>query len=246
MNTISNEQGDISRILIPYTEFDSFELAYQLHSVVAQSTDLLLQRNLEGVIARYSRLDEAENKIRKGQAEHRDLGHFAVVNADGDVKGSASIYPGLPLKRQRIPLPPRIAISPLSKTFGNANPNIHAWTSVDEEELLASAYKELLLQSTGGRQSEFTPKAWTVEPAHSSTGIHAAIATSGLKTIGRGRYDDGESRTKIPKISVLYANVYSEWGSRHGAEKELSKGSKSFVTLLDEGNDDVLSRNPHG
>ncbi len=191
-------------VLIPYSAFDADTLAEQMHRIVVKDTELLRARNLSGVITRYSDLDTAAVKIRKGQREHPILGHFAVVDKLDRVRGSASIYPDLELKRQRIPLPPRCAIGPLSERLPSVGPNVHAWTSTEDRKLLSDAYRELVELSSKWWRPDTAPQPWTVEPASSPPSIHAAIASSGLSFVGKGRYDDMESGLRIPPTSILY------------------------------------------
>ena len=191
----------VQEVLIPYTEFAPSDLAQQLSSLVIANTELLNVRGIHGVVSRYSNLETAEQKVRKGQAEHDSIGHFAVVNALGYVRGAASIYPELPLKKQRLPLPPILARGPLVDTFTNIGPNLHAWTDQDDIDLLASAYNDLVNLTT--ICSSIT-KIWTVEPTRSPEDIHQAIIKSGLRKVATRRFDDGESRRRIPPRSTLY------------------------------------------
>lgn len=222
------------QVLIPYTEFAPTELARQLNDIVTLNTGNLAVRGLTGVISRYSDIETAEQKVRKGQAEHAELGHFAIVNTAGDVRGSASVYPSLILKKQHVPLPPFLAPSFLTDTYPKAGPNIHAWTNGHETELLAAAYKDLVHITAGKWKQEAGPKPWTVEPTRSPQDIHEAIREGGLEKIATRRFDDGESRRRIPVRSTLYARLFSEWTTAHGKQKELKTGIKSLLTELDE------------
>ena len=236
----SREHFDIPHVLVPYTEFGAGDLAAQINGLVVVNAELLTTRGLRGVLDRYSDRDMAEQKIRKGQSEQNTIGHFAIVNAAGDVRGSAAIYPDLKLKKQVLPLPPVVARGPLSVTYKQAQPNIHAWTDKKEPDLLFDAYRELAYRATGYWRRINMSKAWTVEPARSPVYVHEAILESGLDKIAKGRFDDGESRRHVPPQAILYARLYSAWMSKHGRLKELRSGAKSFGTVIDDSADDAI------
>lgn len=197
---------------MPYSEFDSAELALQLHDVVRDNASLLKARNLLGPLARYGHdLNRAKDKVEKGQREHvaGTLGHFAVVNNENTVIGSASIYPGLSPYKLKAPLPAGISrqFPFMAVDFPGANLNIHAWTN-DDGIALEQTYKELFdvspsyMEYAGDSRHHLT---WTVEPFKSPQYVHEAIVASGLGKVTSGRYDEGDSRFAIPPRGVLYA-----------------------------------------
>lgn len=212
----------MSSELHPYTEFDSTELAAQLHKAVTASESLLRARNINGPIARYGgELAIGIQNVEKGQEEHtyNELGHFAIVGDSGDIIGAGSIYPNLKLRKLRLPLPPALAEKRLSVYFTYAKPNIHAWIDDDQGDL-AEVYEELLETSRADQYStnivrvegDFTRDkrtgvAWTLEPLRSPKSIHTAIQASGLDKITTSRFDDGESRLHIPPRGILYADI---------------------------------------
>jgi hypothetical protein len=219
----------MSEILVPYTQFEAADLAHQLNEAVLDSIDLLEQRNLHGVVARYGgRLSLAEVMVEKGQWDHLKVNpaHFAVMNKDRDVIGAASIYPNLPLRKLHLPLPPKFTNRFLSDQFSYANPNISAWTKSGEEEVLMEAYKQMVTMGTTPVSNGYMPheSPWTIEPIRSPREIHAVIALAGLTKIATRRFDDGESKTRIPPRSTLYAKLNGKWITAHGKQKELRKG----------------------
>ncbi len=221
----------VPEILVPYTEFEAGDLAAQLHGAVRGNMVELGDRNLVGVMLRYGYdLERAEAKVRKGQNEHDEIGHFAVVDFMGDVVGAASIYPGLPLRKLRLPLPPAAAVGPLAVEYPYADPNVHAWTVGPERDLLADAYKDLVFRSMGTFKRADAKKPWTIEPVASPKHVHESIVLGGLEAVATRRYDDGESRRRVPPRSVLYAHLYGEWTSAGGKESELRKNKKSILT----------------
>lgn len=258
-------------MLRPYTEFKADELASQLGEVVVQNKGLLAARNLVGVIDRYGHdFELAKSKVEKGQREHAqgELGHYAIIGISGDVIGSASVYPGLTLRKLRLPIPAGIGrrYSALAVDYPYARPNIHAWAAEDED-VLADAYQalatiglsdlsnrnRLTLSQVARREGIALPSylhqgaAWTVEPHRSPSDIHESItAKSGLKKVATKRFDDGENGLKIPPRGILYADLSYEWYGAYGKQKELRTGQKSFLTKLDEDEDEMLSRNPLG
>lgn len=198
--------------LKPYPEIESSDLALQLHELVLRNKLLLEQRNLSGPLYRYgSDLMRAKEKVEKGQREHTAgiLGHFAVMETDERIVGSASIYPGLSFSRIKFPVPAGITrrVPYLTDPYPGANINLHAWTSGDSD-LLRNAYIELLLSVNC-----FIPPVsegrfditWTIEPSRSPLDIHQAITASGLRKVLSGRYDEGESAFRIPPHAVFYA-----------------------------------------
>jgi hypothetical protein len=110
-------------------------------------------------------------------------------------------------------------------TFEYANPNIHAWTDVKEEEVLVGAYKQLAaMNSSGHPYGEPTNAPWTVEPIRSPKHIHTALKMAGLSRVATRLFDDGESRLRVPPISSLYILSNTDWWSAHGRQKEVKKG----------------------
>ncbi len=178
--------ANIPEVLVPYAEFDPGKLAVQLHELVNRNVEDLALRGLTGVVARYSDINIAEQKVRKGQAEQATIGHFAVINSTGDVIGAASIYPKLPLRKHPLPLPPRFARWPIAVSFPYANPNVHAWVDHEEIDGLAAAYKGLVHRATGRWKRPSNPKPWTIEPAKSPQQIHEAIMEGGLERVATG------------------------------------------------------------
>lgn len=235
-------------LLRPYTDFDSRELAGQLHEAVSAEgvRSQLEARNIRGPIQRYGgSLDEAAEKIQKGQHEHTtgELAHYAIVGSSGDVIGAGSLMPDLPLHKLRAPVPSSVGrrTAPLlARAYNYATPNVAAWTS-GGEDVLAQAYRELVNLSdtthTPGEPTSEPPlkSVWTLEPARSPTEIHEAIvAYSGMMKIANRRFDDGEqTRWEVSPRSVLYARLNSNWFSTHGRLKELKTGQHSRLARLD-------------
>lgn len=243
--------------LIPYSEFNSSrDLAIQLHEVVASNKPLLQERKLNGPIIRYGgSLRQGIEKVEKGQREHiaGELGHFAVVGDSGDVIGSASIYPDLMLRKLRLPVPPVLAFGRLAVGYPYATPNIHAWVA-DGEGDLTDVYKNLvkLSRDMKYRQRMNKPEfvnpwhvgsAWTVEPKSSPKEVHDAIKATTLSKVATRRFDQGESRLRVPPRGTLYAKIIGNWLSPRGEQKELRTGEKSFQ---DETYQDQASFNPRG
>lgn len=254
----------MSEVLVPFTEFESaVELARQLHEVVTNNIPMLEARNLLGPISRYGSNDSirAQEKVEKGQREHQagTLGHYAVVGDSGDVVGSASIYPDLPLYKLRLPVPAGIArrAEPfLAVRYSYASPNIHAWAD-DSEDVLAQTYEELTqlantppsyhpLSGTPYAKEPFNT-TWTLEPARSPKYIHDAIvASSGLQRVAKRRFDDGEDGRTIPPRGTLYAQLKSTWGTAHGMQKELRTGRHSFMARMDQSIDEQAGQSITG
>lgn len=243
--------------LIPYSDFEEpRELAQQLHEAVVDNRLLLGQRRLFGPTLRYGGdLDTATENVEKGQREHRAgiLGHFAVIGDYGDVVGSASIYPDLRLRRLRLPIPAGLAFGRLAVKFDYATPNIHGWLGYDEGNL-TDLYSQLLRLSRDGVYHKaigeaallrpwHNGSAWTVEPSHSPHEIHRQIEASEIEKVATGRYDDSESKHKIPPKGTLYADIRFQWLSSIGKHRELMTGDKDFIT---EASDDITSRDPRG
>lgn len=248
--------------LIPYTEFNSAELAVQLHEVVRNTRGLLEVRNIHGPIERYGRDIEAGiAKVEKGQEEHtsKQLGHYAIVGDSGDVVGAASILPDLSLRKQRLRMRAGIArrLPLVSKVYPHASPHVSAWTN-GNKEALAEAYSDLVAMvdqpkyvsplSGVSQIKEPFNVTWTVEPVDSPHEVHEAIvASSGLEQIIVARFDDGESGKKTPPKGMLYAQVRSDWSSPKGKLKEVRTGRHSVMQkMLTAQEDDLLSRNPNG
>lgn len=203
------EPTETPRVLVPYDQFDPEELAQRLNMLVTTSADALSVRGLAGIISRYSDLSIARQKVRKGQSEQDSIGHFAVLDADGAVQGSASILPGLPLKKQELPLPPILG---KGVPVEGMDINVHAWTSNNDPKVLFGAYRALIDKANEWPEYD-GPKIWTVEPVKSPKQIHDVISRSGLQEIETARFDDGESRSKIPPKSTLYARDYKHWSA---------------------------------
>ena len=231
----------MTEVLVDYTQFEPLELATQLHEAVQGNEALLHTRNLLGVVARYgASLELAEQNVRRGQANIKTgiTNHYAVVNEAGNVVGAASSYPDLRLRKLHLPIPPALAVPPLAVTFKYANPNIHAWTDIKEEEVLVGAYKQLAdMNRSSEPYGKPTNVPWTIEPIRSPKHIHTALKMAGLTRVATRLFDDGESRIKVPPISSLYVKSHSAqgWATAHGRQKEVKKGQwQSFWDELDE------------
>lgn len=231
----------MTEVLVDYTQFEPLELATQLHEAVQGNEALLQTRNLIGVVARYgASLELAEQNVRRGQTntETGVTQHYAVVNEAGNVVGAASSYPDLRLRKLHLPIPPALAVPPLAVTFKYANPNIHAWTDVKEEEVLVGAYTQLANMNTSGQPyGEPTNVPWTIEPIRSPKHIRTALKMADLTRVATRLFDDGESRLRVPPISSLYVRSHSAqgWATAHGRQKEVKKGQwQSFWDELDE------------
>lgn len=213
--------------LVPYTEFDSAELATQLHEGVHSARGLLEKRNINGPFARYGgEIRAGIAKVEKGQEEHisKQLGHYAIVGDLGDVVGAASILPTLALRKQRLRMRAGVArrLPLVSRSYPHASPNVSAWTN-GNMDALADAYRDLVAiadqpkyvspLSGASQVKEPFNVTWTVEPINSPVEVHEAIvARSGLEQIVVARFDDGESGKRIPPKSMLYIN-YAKYAS---------------------------------
>lgn len=245
--------------LRPYTEFDSAQLAAQLHEAVVSSESLLRQRNINGPIARYGgELALGIQNVEKGQEEHyyNELGHFAIIGDSGDVVGAGSIYPDLKLRKLRLPLPTALATKHLLVKYPYAAPNIHAWVN-DEQGDLTEVYTDLLEASKATQyctdivrvKGDFTDGkrpgiAWTLEPRRSPKFVHDSIQASRLKKVATRRFDDGESKRRIPPRGTVYAAIKGTWLSSHGAQHELLTGENQ--SFWDEAHNEMVSRDPRG
>jgi hypothetical protein len=247
--------GIMSIELKPYSDFESArDLALQLHEAVRSSEAILRQRDLPGPLARYGgELALATANVEKGQHEHlrAELGHYAVIGDSGDVIGSASVYPGLRLRKLRLPIPAGLAQGWLAVEFPYATPNVHAWIK-DGEDGLADAYKQLLplsradayhrrIVGTELQNPWHSGAAWTVEPRQSPRWVHRAISSTRLQRVATRRFDEGESRKKVPKRGTLYADLHGTWLTSLGSQQELKTGERSFFDELEY---ELVSRDP--
>ncbi len=222
----------MKEILVDYTLFEPSELASRLHGVVRDNEALLRARNLLGVVARYGAcLELAEQNVCRGQAniENGITQHYAVVNEAGNIVGAASSYPDLRLRKLHLPISPALAVPPLAVTYKYANPNIHAWTDKEEEEVLVGAYRQLADMNRSDDPEPYdkpTNVPWTIEPIRSPKNIHTAIKMAGLTKVATRLFDDGESRIKVPPISSLYIKSHFAQSrvTARGREKEIKKG----------------------
>ncbi len=229
-------EGGANAILVPYTEFEPVDLARQLHGLVDANVTPLTLRGLRGVISRYDDLDAAKRNVLQGQAEHHRLGRFAIVNEEGNVRGVASLHPDFPLRKLRLPIPPALARGPLTTTYPFAAPNVHAWTghilnwrgrNEDFGALLAPAYKELVRMATPEQSDTTTPRPWTAKPVRSPEFVHEAIVEAGLAKVATRRFDNGESRRRVPPRSTVYAKLQSNGISAYEKQEELRTGQNN-------------------
>jgi hypothetical protein len=200
----------MTELLIPYTKFDTTELARAMFNLVVKNQEMLQLRFCPGVVSRYGvDIATAETNISKGQYNTKNgiMGHFAVVNAAGNVVGAASSFPKLPLRKLDLPLQPRMMVGPMKLATTEiyaGNRNITAWTEAAEEGLLTKIYQDLsdiALQSGSISQPD---APWTAEPVRSPALIHDSIEAAGLAPTIDARFDVGESGRIIPPISTLY------------------------------------------
>lgn len=208
----------MNEFLVAYSEFDTDDLARQIHDAARQSEELLRVRHLLGPIARYgASLQAAAESVLRGQSE-TDPMHFAVVNEMGDVVGAASIYENLKLGRTKLPLPPGL-LRPGDATksnwaylhYGCIGMNVSAWVKPSDSELLWPTYQALVdiskvsSWSRRGGDDSSGDWIWTVEPALTLAEVHTAIKDAGLRPVGKmGRYDDHEPGRRIPPRGYLY------------------------------------------
>lgn len=201
----------MNTVLHPYSDFNQaerLELAGRLHDLVNDNRELLHTRHLLGVIARYGQdVDLAERNIRIGQSisDQRGVQPYAIIDETGDVQGTGSVYPGLPLRELRLPVPPRFAIRGISERMPRYfDLEIHAWTDKNHIDLLSAAYTELLEPARKFRTWLNLEVTWTTEPTRTPKSVHEAIVSAGLRELRTSRYDDKESRHIVPPRSVLY------------------------------------------
>lgn len=232
----------MSEVLRSYDQFDTDELAASLHELARENSRLLRRRRLGGVVARYGdTLDLAKEKVEKGQHETTtgELEHFAVLNREGQVRGGASIFPGLELTCMKLPIHPRLLPGFFKRRFPHANPNVSAWEADGNEKLLSSAYKELV-----ARVPQYIPASgirdipWTTEPLLSPPYVKRAIVASGLSHVATRFYYEGDGGAVIGP-STLYAHTL-DWLTAHGRLHELETGDWHGSS------EEIMSRNPRG
>jgi hypothetical protein len=240
----------MTEVLVDYTQFEPSSLAEQLHTYVLANEDLLRARNMQGVINRYG----ADTSRGQQNHENGETYHYAVINDQGNVVGSASCFPDLRLRKMHLPLPAGLAdhVSSLAETYPYANPNIHAWTDIKEEEVLVGAYKQLAAMADKHRfMNEPHEAPWTIEPLKSPRHIKTALKMAGLIRVATRLFDDGESRRRVPPISSLYVKTTAEYFTAYGRQKEVRKGQwksgwDEFVEEMDDEEARRISINPRG
>ena len=202
----------MSAELVPVTEFDPQKLGPNITDLVRVSEDELIRRHFYGVLRRYysGSGDKSARNIRKAQLKHQvgELSAFAIVDEDKAIRGMASIYPGLFLFRQKLPIPPAVSKRyNLSSHADIYDPNISAWTDDVGKSLLKMAYSGLVFIAENQKSKEHHGLTWTIEPQKSSENVHDSILRAGLVEVGTGWYDDQETNYFIPPRSVLYAQT---------------------------------------
>lgn len=208
--------SEVSGAIQAWNQYYAEDLAEQLSGLVEEHHDVLAEtlpeRNILGPLQRYKDRDTALQSVERGLTQHESGTNtfFTVVKAGGRIAGIGSITHE-PLRELHVPIPPRLALPPLSSRQRNAGANVKAWTyegSGDIAEhvpLLASAYRNLgrYLELGAGR-SRRDAMTYTIEPARTGLGgIHDAIRQSGFADVRTARFDDLESRA-IPPTSTLY------------------------------------------
>lgn len=225
--------GVMNNPLVPITEINALEASRSL--LVSLNLDgnqrLLRSRNMSGVLQRYGdNLDDAQRYFESAQEQHqeRTLGAFALRGAkDGEIIGMATIYPGLRLRQLHLPVPPAIAKGPLVQKHDTYDASIAAWAiGSNGREDLRRVYlgvADLALNSLGkyikseARPTGSMPFLWTTEPTDSPHFhfVYKVIKQAGLLPEKRPkRYDDAESRKRIPPVSQLYISRLSTITSR--------------------------------
>lgn len=212
----------MTNFLRPYSEFEAHDLAQQLHGLVVRNANFLYARNMLGLLARYGTdIELAEQAVARGQNGRgdTDFQHYALVDESGDVTGAASVIPELPLRAQIAPVPPLLAIWPLSQEYdfhSNLSPaNVAAWVDASDDSDkfrsdMAGAYsaaaretaKNLTDDAFYGDDTIRT--AWTIEPRMSPRIVHQAITDAAMQEVAVGRFDDNESRRQVPPKASLY------------------------------------------
>lgn len=211
-------------------EINPEKLAKSLYELTQDHRELLEQRGLHGLIARYADTETAVESVKRGakQTLDRDIGHYAIVGSNDDVEGSASLFPNLPLKRLRLPLPPVgiLGRRPIAKDLTSKEmASIAAW-GVEP----STVTQGLLQLKRIGREWGFSRFA-TVEPLSSPVPVHRAITAAGLSEVSTGRIYDGETRLRIPPKSIVYGTLDINPRSRAAREAvlkgEYSEGIRS-------------------
>lgn len=206
----------MSEVLKPVSEFDATELGIDLNHIVRQPgvRNMLRDRNILGPLSRYG--GDVSDAIKgaerlKLQAIGETVAAFAVVSASGDVAGMATFYPGLQLKRLRLPIAPRLALGPLAKDYSHIGYNVSAWTDeteIDNPErpLLQQAYQELReVDRLPGINTQYVGAKWTLETKGSNLSYDTLdiLAEAGFRATELAHFDDQESRRQVPPLSFL-------------------------------------------
>lgn len=238
-----------AEILYPITEFSPPELGRRFSELVAVNKSLLVARHILGPLRRYCDPETAEQSIMRAQAIHNDNAQiFVPVGVEGDPEGIATLTQDLKLKRLQLPIPlglpdhssalwlrrrsesiDRLANKQWWVDLNQAKPNLTAWTSAGQEELLGKAYQALEALTVSA------DRPWTIEPRRSPGAIHEAILTTRMGLIATRRFDDEESRREITPRSKLYARLHDDkWFTPYGKLRELREGAQSWMTITND------------
>jgi hypothetical protein len=181
--------------------------------------------HLPGVIARHERTQDSTWPPERGltvtrqKMQEGELSAYMIIQRTADrvgrLVGMASIQPGIELRRQFFPLPPRVARRiplmslPIIRDEGSVN--FSAWVDPrlpDQKQPVYTAYAYLREPSL----QKGLP--WTLLP-DSSVFRHpyydAALYMNGFEIKDTGYYDDQEIKDgRLPRVS-LYLPVTNNW-----------------------------------
>lgn len=219
--------------LVPVTGMSDAELkrfAEETYTRVRDETvrTRLSSLMLHGVVRRHSESPDASYEGYKSVRAQMAAGtmaaygvcasSFADCHDGGEFVGTASMQPGLELRRQALPLPPpyarRLGSIPIiggafSSEYPTTGPNAVAWVDprvTGESELTAAAQYQLRQQPEAtGMLWRLVPEAAVYSQEHA---MHVVMEEAGFRPHAAGGsyyYDDQEvGRRQLPPLSVLY------------------------------------------
>jgi hypothetical protein len=198
--------GEFDIVPMDYMSRDEVAaLGVQLHEAVAEpdTQDLLLERHLDGVVARHERYADSMHTVQRAREQHVTTSNqnYGVLVGGERWIGMGSLMPGLPL---RAPQAQPLGLLPAGVTRGNhmlsrpvpvEGPNITAW--------VAEQYSDSHLTEVYRTLGEIAGHGWTIEPIRSRQGTRALRAAGFVAASGQLRYDDMETRHR-PPVSQLF------------------------------------------